>query len=217
MKRLLTLFLAAAMLLAACGSKKESSLYAHGMELVGLMGEMTQSSAYYELFFPDSQVRDAAADAAEAARAGRYQKPKAVYRISADKDGLGSLLTKASQGDVDFGGMSKDLKAHVQSRIFGSCASILNSPAGAEALAASAIFTCSKSFVCNEATEDTAYLYTFEDAPAVLVTFLVGESHAVHASGTYILNKNITDGDSLGALFGFTGLQIEPLDFSHPA
>ncbi|MCI9487185.1 MAG: hypothetical protein HFI64_09480 [Lachnospiraceae bacterium] len=212
MKKILALCLAAAMLLTACGGKKESSLYTHGLELVELMGEMTQSDAYYELFSPAAQVREAATEAAEAARMGRYQTPKAVYRISDGEGGLDGLLAKASQGNVSFDGMSKDLKAYVQSRILGSLASILNSQAGTEALAASSIFMCSKSFVCDEASENTAYLYTYEEAPAVLVTFLVGEGHAVYASGAYVLDRDITDGDSLVTLFGFTGLRVELLE-----
>lgn len=213
MKKLLILCAAAAMLLAACGTKKEKSLYDQGLELVSLMGEMVQSDAYFEMFSAASQVKDAVAGAADAAKAGRYQTPKAVYKISAEKDGLMGMLANAAGADLNLDSMSEELKAYVWSRSLTSLASILNTSAGMEAIAASSIYMCSKTFVCSEAADSTIYLYTYEDACPVAVTFLVGEDHAVYASAAYILNKDITDGDSLTALLGFSGLKAEPLEF----
>lgn len=209
MKKLFSFCLAVVLFLTACGAKKEKSLYAQGLELISLMNEMTQSDSYFEMFSTAPEVKKQVEGIAEAARAGLYEKPKIVYQITADTDGLTGFLESSSGADVNLDGMSPELTAYIQSRIFGSCASILNSAAGVEAVAASSIYMCSKSFVCREAAENTAYLYVYEDARPVLVTFTVGENHAVSASGSYILGE--TDLESLSGLFGFSGFQVEEL------
>ena len=212
MKKRFVLCLAALLLLAACGTKKEKSLYTQGLELISLMGEMAQSDTYFDMFSPAPEVKAQMDGIVQALKAGGYQEPKAVYRITADTEHLMELLTSASGANVSLDGMSPELRDHIRSRLFSSCASILNSSAGVEAIAASYIYTCSNSFVCREAGEDTAYLYTYEGACPVLVAFSVGEDHAVHASGFYILNENIADPESLSGLFGFSGFQVELLE-----
>ena len=211
MKRLFSLCLAAVVLLTACGAKKETSLYAHGLELISLMGEMVQSDAYSEMFFSAPQVKESVEKTARAAAAGAYEKPASVYQITVGEEGLMETIISAAEADVNFDGMSAELKAYVQSRILSSLASILNAGAGTEALAASSVYMCSKSFVCGEASENTAYLYFYEEAIPVLVTFLAGEDHAVYASGSYILNEDITDAESLSSLFGLSGFQVKEL------
>lgn len=211
MKKLLTLCLAAAFLFTACGTKKEKSLYVQGLELIALMGEMAQSDAYFSMYSTVPEVKAQMDKVARAAEAGIYQNPKAVYQITADPDGLMELLKNTSGADADFDRMPPELKAYAQSRLFSSCASILNSTAGMESIAASSIYTCSKSFVCHEASEDTAYLYTYEDACPVLVTFSAGENYAVNASGTYILNEDMENPESLAGVFGLSGFRIKEL------
>ncbi len=209
MRELLLLCLVFCLLLTACGAKKEKSLYVQGLELISLMGEMTQSDSYFELFSTVPEVKEQVAEIAEAARSGLYQKPKTVYRITANLDGLMQLLMRSSDAPTPLEDMSPELRDYTQSRLFSSCASILNSAAGVEAIAASSIYMCSKSFVCREAKENTAYLYLYEEAQPVLVTFTVGEDHAVNASGSYVLGK--TDMESLTGLFGFSGFQVDEL------
>lgn len=208
MKKLLILCLTACVLLTACAGKQEKSLYEQGLDLISLMGEMVQSDAYFDMYAPAIQVKDTAADIADAAAAGNYQSPKAVYQISASE----SRLMSALGADINFDGMSAELKDYLQSQILSSCASILNSQAGTEALAASSIYMCRKSFVCSEASGNTAYLYIYEDAYPVFIVFLTGEDHAVYASGSYILSKDIMNEDNLSTLFAFAGFQIEPLE-----
>ncbi|MCI8506282.1 MAG: hypothetical protein HFI67_08865 [Lachnospiraceae bacterium] len=212
MKRLFSLCLAAIILLTACGAKKEKSLYAHGLELISLMGEMVQSDAYSEMFFSAPQVKESVEKTALAAAAGAYEKPACVYQISVGEEGLMGTLISAAEADINFDGMSEELKTYVKSRILSSFSSILNSSAGTEALAASSIYMCSKTFVCSEASENIAYLYLYEGASPILVTFLTGEDHAIYASSSYILSEDITDGESIASLFGISGFQVKELD-----
>ncbi|MCI8275004.1 MAG: hypothetical protein HFI66_05225 [Lachnospiraceae bacterium] len=213
MKKLFPFCLALVLLLAACGTKKEKPLYDQGLELVSLMNEMTQSDSYFEMFSTSPAIKEQMAGIAEAAQAGLYQKPKTVYRITADMGGLMKFWESSSGADMNLDGMSPELTAYIQARLFNSCASILNSSAGMEAIAASSIYMCSKSFVCREAGESTAYLYIYEDARPVLITFIVGEDNAVSASGSYILGE--TDIESLSGLFGLSGFQIDELNLEY--
>ncbi|MCI8465536.1 MAG: hypothetical protein HFI63_06735 [Lachnospiraceae bacterium] len=208
MKKLFLFCLTAALFLSGCGTKKEKSLYVQGLEIISLMGEMTQSDAYFDMFSSAPEVKAQVEGIARAASAGVYQQPKAVYQITADTSGLMKLLESTSDANVSFDGMSQELKAYIQSRLFISCASILNSTVSIEAIAASSIYMCGKSFVCHETTENMAYLYTYEEACPVLVTFSVGENSAISASGSYILNSDI---ENLTDFFDLSGFQVEEL------
>ena len=115
MKKRFVLCLAALLLLAACGTKKEKSLYTRGLELISLMGEMAQSDTYFDMFSPAPEVKAQMDGIVQALKAGGYQEPKAVYRITADTEHLMELLTSASGANVSLDGMSPELRDHIRS------------------------------------------------------------------------------------------------------
>ena len=209
-----------AFLLCACGAKSDGkagqkSLYAQGLDMISLMGEMVQSDTYFAAYSSVPTLREPVKEISQAVSGGQYDKPAAVYRLSLQEDGLAAILQRSGT-DLSDADLSDDLKAYMHSKMLGACANFFNSPAGTEALAASAVYTCSKSFVCMEASENVLYLYTYENTNPVLISFLVGEDHAVYASGTYILNETIdmTDLASINAVLGLDVpiFQIELLE-----
>ncbi len=220
-KTTICLTLAMVFLLCACGSnnngtagqKAEKSLYAQGLDIISLMGEMVQSDSYFASYSSTPALKDCMEGISRAISEGQYDKPSAVYCLSLREEGIAEMFRKA--GTDPSGDMSDRLKAYMQSKIFGSCASLLNSSAGTEALAASSIYTCTTSFVCSEASENVIYLYTYENANPVLISFIVGEGHAVYASGTYILSENIDMADmasSANDVLGVSLFQAELLE-----
>ena len=61
---------------------------------------------------------------------------------------------------------------------------------------ASSVCTVGKTFVNENATEDVIYLYTYENALPVAVTFTIGEDQAVSASGVFVMYDGFTCGSA---------------------
>ena len=80
--------------------------------------------------------------------------------------------------------------------MFGSLITQINGMGGTEELAVSSICTHGKTFVDDSITDNTIFLYVYEDALPIAVTFTVGEDGAVSASGTFIMY----DGFSCGSV-----------------
>ena len=86
------------------------------------------------------------------------------------------------------------MKENLLSRSFGSLITQINGYAGVNKLAASSVLTLGKSFVDNSLTEDVIYIYTFENASPVAVSFTVGENGAVSVGGNFIMYEEFTCG-----------------------
>ena len=91
-------------------------------------------------------------------------------------------------------GISAELKENLLSRSFGSLITQINGYAGLNKLAASSVLTLGTSFVDSSITEDMIYIYTFENAFPVAVTFSIGEDGAVSAGGNFIMYEDFTCG-----------------------
>lgn len=173
--------------LSAC-SKNESkpeqkSLYAQGLEVVQLMAEMTQTEEYVDLHTGNSEIKTIIKNISSA----NYTIPKAVYSISITEENLAAMselnnLDNASEG----------LKNFLLQRVLGSLMTQINGMSGVENLAASSVCTVGKTFVNENANEDVIYLYTYEEAKPIAVTFTVGEDNAVSATGVFVMYEGFT-------------------------
>lgn len=117
--------------------------------------------------------------------------PKAVYAISVIDD---SLTAMAGLDQLDHA--PAELKAFLMQRILGSLMTQVNGMSGVENLAASSICTAGKTFVHENLAEDVIYLYTYENAFPVAVTFTAGEDQAVSANGVFVLYDGFTCGSA---------------------
>lgn len=200
MKKWLCLALAMVMIISfgACGSRKNTdktdvdntdadaidaedftkSLYEHGLEVVSLMAEMTRSDEYVGVFTDSDDI----VEMIQGIREGDFSTTKAVYSVSVSRD---RLMYREEIGDLD--GMSEELKRVLYDRVFESLITQINGLGGAVSIAASSVCTVEKAFVNREVTDNVIYLYTYENAAPVAVTFVVGEDGAVSASGWFIL------------------------------
>ena len=203
------LALAMALSFSACGSNKDhaetKSLYAQGLEVVQLMAEMTNTEAYIDIHTGDSAIKDIIQSISN----GDYSAPKAVYAISITDENLTAM---AELGNLD--NASEELKSVLMQRVLGSLIPQINGMSGVENLAASSVCTVGKTFVDENATENAIYLYTYENATPVAVTFTVGEDQSVFASGVFVMYDGFTCGSADEIKSFFSDITVEVKEVS---
>ncbi len=198
--------MSAIMVLSLSGcSKNESkpeqkSLYAQGLEVVQLMVEMTQAEEYVDVYTANSEIKTVIQDISS----GNYSEPKAVYSLSITEENLAAM---AELNNLD--NASEGLKDFMMQRVFASLMTQLNGMSGVEKLAASSVCTVGKTFVNENANDDVIYLYTYEDATPVAVTFTVGEDRAVSANGVFVMYDEFTCGSAEEIKSFFNDITVE--------
>ena len=163
------------------GNSSNKTLYEQGLEVISLMEEMASSDTYLKIYSVSSEIQDIMRTAGE----GDFSEPKAIYRVATSEETLLGLAEIAGSEAPE--GLSDTLKGYVQSRMNGAIINQVNATGGAATLAAASICTGGKTFVSDELTEDVIYLYTYESAVPVAISFAVGEDGAVSATGNFIL------------------------------
>lgn len=187
--------------LSGCGNNRSNgndaekkSLYAQGLEVVRLMSEMAGSEEYMELYTENSGVTSVV----QGISAGDYTTPKAVYAISVTEEAL-ALMTEF----VPLENISEELKTFLMQRILNTLFTQINALGGVEDIAASSVCAVEKVFVHEDTKKDVVYLYTYDNATPVAVTFTVGEDGAILAKGAFVLYDGFTCGsaDEIKAFF----------------
>jgi len=189
-RKIISLGISIALIFGLCGcaagesaqSSADKSLYVQGLEVVSLMAEMAGNEAYLEVYTSNDEV----AEAVSAIGEGDYSEPKEVYQLTIPAE---AILSLADMADVEKG-LSDRLKKFIESKMSAAIISQINSMEGATSLAAVSICAGQKTFVSDELTENTIYLYTYEDAVPAAVVFISGEDNTVLATGYFILNEN---------------------------
>ena len=178
--------------LGACGgtgasgrNTSDKSLYEQGLGVISLMAEAAQAEEYVGAYTGNPEIMEIIQNVG----AGNYTAPKAVYSFSVSDEVLLSML-----GQENLNGISAELKDNLLSRSFGSLITQINGYAGVNNLAASSVLTLGKSFVDSTLAEDVIYIYTFENALPVAVSFTVGENGSVSAGGNFIMYEEFTCG-----------------------
>lgn len=169
--------------LSACGKQESNtetkSLYAQGLEIVQLMTEMTQ---YADVYTTSSEVQSVVQNIGT----GDYTNPKAVYAISVADESVAAMAERMALG-MGLDRASEELKSCLMERVFSSLITQINARSGADNLAAASICSVGKTFVNENVNENVMYLYTYENAVPAVVIFLVGEDHAISASGVFVI------------------------------
>lgn len=192
MKKCLSVVLTLVMLVSvsACGNGSKDSgktLYEQGLDVASLMVEATRTEKYVEIYSSSSELGKMIKEIGE----GDYETLEAVYAITIDDEKFREILEVDNYNEI-----SERLQAALRNRMFGSLITQINGMGGTEELAVSSICTHGKTFVDDSITDNTIYLYVYEDALPIAVTFTVGEGGAVSASGTFIMY----DGFSCGSV-----------------
>lgn len=183
MKKCLSVLLTLVMLvsMSACGNGGKGSgktLYEHGLDVASLMVEATRTEQYVEIYAATPALGEIIKEIGE----GDYTAPEVVYAVTIDEEELWENTELANFDDI-----SEKLKNATLNRMFGSLITQINGMSGAEELAASSICTQGKTFVDDSITDNTIFLYVYEDALPIAVIFTVGEDGCVSAAGTFIM------------------------------
>ena len=189
--------------LSACsdkGNAERKSLYEQGLEIVQLLSEMTQTEGYADVYTGNSEVKAVI----QSISTSDYSSPKVVYAISAADDDLAAMVELNRLGNV-----SDELKNFLLRRARSALMTQINSMSGVENLAASSVCTAGKSFVNENAAEDVIYLYTYENARPVAVTFTVGENQSVSASGMFVMYDGFTCGSAAEIESFFSDITVD--------
>lgn len=167
--------------LAACGAVQEAknskSLYAHGLDVIRMLSEMTRSENFIGIYTANSEIKDIIL----ALGNHSYETPDAVYAITIPEDVLMGMAELRNLGEA-----SEKLKFYLTQRVMASVVSQVNAMSGAQTLAASSVCTVGKTFVSENASENVIYIYVYEGTAPAAVTFTLGEDQTVSASGTFI-------------------------------
>lgn len=197
--------------LSACGNNgnnvETKTLYEQGLEIVQLMVEMTRTEEYVDLLLTgSSDIKSVIQNIGE----GDYTAPKAVYAISADDENFITMfMTMAGLDNLD--NVSDELKSFITQKAIGSLMTQINGMSGVENLAASSVCTVGKTFVNENVNENVIYLYTYDNAAPVAVTFIVGEDHAISANGVFVMYEGFSCGsaDEIKSFSFFRGTTVE--------
>lgn len=195
--------------LTACGHDKEKpeskSLYAHGMDIVNMLSEMARSDDLLSVYTANTDIKDILMNLGNQ----EYGTPDAVYAITVPEEALINMAEWNSLQNT-----SEALKGYLMQRFLASLMSQINAMGGVENLAASSVCTVGKTFVGENADQNVIYLYVYEDAAPVAVTFILGEDHTVSASGTFILYDGFTCGSSEEIRSVFLDIPVEVTEIS---
>lgn len=181
------LFLFCALAVFAKGKAKprQATLYEQGLSLAALMKEKAESSDYRAIVLGDNVGLDAMV---RELGAGDVSKPTAVYRLSGDFSFFGSMmLSSVSRGE----NISPSIKREIAARLLSSFAMMWTGmKASATAAAAVSVLQSQSVFVCDELSENCAYVYTFQEGYPVAVSFIKGDGGAVLANASYVVDED---------------------------
>jgi len=189
--------------LCACGGAKEKSLKEQGLEVAALMEEMVNSETYVQYHTGADGLVRVIGSIAE----GDYSEPAAIYSLTPPKD-PSSVWDPTLHGLDD---LSDTLKEVVLRKTLGpALIQRINAMSGAETLAATAVCTAGKTFVCGEAAGDVIYLYVYESGFPIAVSFSEGENKAFSASGTFLVNEafDASSQESIASFFAEYGMVV---------
>lgn len=212
MKKCLSVLLTLIMLVSvsACGNGSKGSgktLYEQGLDVASLMVEATRTEKYVEIYSASSELGKMIKEIGE----GDYETLEAVYAITIDDEKFRGILEVDNYNEI-----SERLQAALRNRMFGSLITQINGMGGTEELAVSSICTHGKTFVDDSITDNTIYLYVYEDALPIAVTFTVGEDGAVSASGTFIMYDGFSCGsvEEVEESFRAFDVEVSEIDYS---
>ena len=186
MKRVICALLAVLMLasFAGCGKAENSkSPCAQGIEVITMMTEMSENEQYLDALSGSQELKN------QVLHIGTKtpEAPEIVYEVKVDEDAVLQMLNLS-----DLEGFSEDLQNNLRSRIYSMIASQINATEGVTALAASSACTASKAFLNDQMSDNTLFLYLYEDGAPVLVSFTTSGDGIVSVTGSFLF-KDTSD------------------------
>ena len=182
--------------LTACGINKDSSsLYDQGLEVVKVMDEMAKSDSYTKYFTGNDEILKII----EGIAVGNYSEPKEVYEVVFPEN-IHQLLFGGTDAEIS---MSDELDNIMRKKMMASIVTQINAYGGSMNLAASTVCTASKSFINDELENNLIYIYVYDDAAPIAITFLKESDDIVSANGSFLISDELKalDAESITMLF----------------
>ncbi len=191
------------------GEQKDNSLYQKGLDVVALMDEMVKNEDYVKLYTANTAISEIVNSLSEM----DYQSPKNVYKLNIAAESILSAMMDMSGGMLSEG-MSDELSRAVEQKVIGTVTTQIIAMSGAENLAASTVCTANQLFINHTMTEDVIYIYMYENAVPVAVTFIRGDEGIVSATGHFLLNEEMKSDseESITQFFEELGAKLVPVE-----
>ena len=164
----------------ACHKKEEKvqkTLYEQGLDVISLMVELIHFDDYTE------QYSEYYIEKIQKLGNEDFSTPKKVYEVTITKETLLALA------ELEFENSSEQLKGAIANRILGEFITSINGRASVGYFNISKRYKIEKAFINTDMTENVIYIYTYENATPIAVTFTMQEDGAVTAVGNFIMNK----------------------------
>lgn len=186
------------------------SLYDRGLDMISSMNAMAGDDNYRKMIGMPQEVESIINDIL----AMDYSEPKQVYRVTNLDDIMNLTMYMSGVDENTFEGETKD---YVKRKFAGTiCNVIMGKSSGAMALAASSCFARQDIFVDSTVTEGTLYIYVYENAYPVFVSFMPGEDGAVLANSSYMILDSMIGADTETAknsmTLGLMSVEIEEVN-----
>ena len=191
----------------------QTILYNKGMDLVALLSEMASSDIYNSMRYPQGEILDLV----KMIGSQDHTTPVSVSQIQTDFDALMQAVGSADQVQQ----LPENVLNHLKKGIITSLPTMLDTQQNnMTIIAASSLCKAGKTFVAEGLTESTMYLYVFDAAVPVFVTFVPGDDNSVSASASFVIldeTASPADAEDVKALFQTAGIQAEFSEISLPA
>ena len=159
-------------------------------EIVSAVAEMVNSDEYVQAMIGGISAYN---EEISKIKAVDFSKVQAKYELGFSQD---ELLKKLYSQKVDVEKLPEPIKNKLSLGLGSSLASLVNSKAGSDKMAVSAIFSAGDCFVDESIKENKYLLYVFEPGCSMLISFVPREDGAVTSSGTLILNEAFKNGSA---------------------
>ena len=166
-------------------SANRQALYAQGLDLVSLISEMTSSDSYS--FIYGASTNEDLANVMDSIRKQDHTVPSDVFEIRTDLQEL--VVNMASDQSIQ---ISERLMDYLRKRIVISIPSMLNAKMGYEQAAVASMASAGKTFLEEGLSESMSFLYVFEDAFPVMVSFVPGENSTISANASFVLDERFS-------------------------
>lgn len=183
--------------MTGCGQEKKQqpSLYDKGLEVCETLSQELNEN-YVGYFSTAGEITALV----EELSGQDYSAPQSVYQLNYSESGMRKLIFGLVAGN------DEEVPEPVQKRLNNLLyiVNIINARKGTAYLALSSILTADELFVNDTVTENTAYLYFYENAYPVFVFYQIGEDGAIHATGSFLFSDEIKEQgvDVLNELMG---------------
>lgn len=186
-------------------TESDNLLYQHGLSMISVMDEMAANKTWISAFSKTDVFQNIISDMSKI----EHKKVKSVYKINITED-INYYLIEP----IEVKKLSEELRRYLLNILQDSVITDVSAFGGDDILFASSICSYEKNFVSRETKENVIFLYTFEKAVPVLISFVVGDNNTVSATASFILAKdfNIDNVQDVQKYFYDYSPQIEVLD-----